>query len=107
MTLWELKSNQKAFIQDIDSNCSNYERLISYGFNKHQSVQFLYKMALGGPRVYQIGDTVYSLSHSIAKNIMITIQDTDLNLESHSSKYFDNLILKNSIVINSQSPEIN
>ncbi len=95
MTLWDLKSNQKAYIKEISSESPQYDKLLSYGFKPDHPIKFLYKMALNGPRVYQIGESIYSLSHSMAKNIMISLDDPENNFEDYLSKKLETLASSN------------
>lgn len=71
MTLWDLKLNQEAIIDHIEESSPCFQRLESYGFTNGEKAKFLYKTALQGPRVYLLGDSVYSLSQQVASQIMI------------------------------------
>jgi Fe2+ transport system protein FeoA len=71
MKLWDLKPNQEGTILKIEKSCTCCDRLSSYGFIPGQTAKYLYKTSLGGPRVYLLNDTVYSLSHKVASQILI------------------------------------
>lgn len=85
MTLWDLKINQKAFIKEVSIENQGYEKLLSYGFKPNQPVKYLYKMSFGGPRVYQVGDIVYSLSSSMAKSVCIALDNERDSFDSYLS----------------------
>lgn len=70
-SLWDLQPNEEGTILDIDLSSSEAERLKSYGFNQGQNAKYLYKTSMGGPRVYLLEDTVYSLSYEMASQVQI------------------------------------
>ncbi len=69
--LWDLKPQEEGIIVNLDSANFLTERLRNYGFNNGQSARYLYKTSMGGPRVYLLEDTVYSLSFEMAAQIPI------------------------------------
>lgn len=71
MNLWDLKSNQSGLILAIEKDCTCCDRLTSYGFIEGQTAKLLYKTALGGPRVFLVGDTIYSLNKKVAHQIIL------------------------------------
>lgn len=71
MNLWDLQPMEIGTILIIESKTTDSERLHGLGFSPGQDAQFLYKTALNGPRVYRLNDSLYSLSFSVASQILI------------------------------------
>lgn len=74
MTLWDLDVNAQAYI--TGTLPTNEEtRLKSLGFITEQKVLCLQKTLFGGPKVYQIGDNIFSLSKEVASTVLIDTKD--------------------------------
>lgn len=71
MNLWDLKPKQSGSIVQIEKSCTYSDRLTSYGFTIGQKATLLYKTAFSGPKVYLIGESIYSLSKELAYQIRI------------------------------------
>jgi len=73
MTLWDLKPKKKGFIQSIDKKIDSrfLNRLRDIGFEIREEIQCLKTTPLNGPKIFQIGDGVFSLEKEIAQNIII------------------------------------
>lgn len=70
MTLWDLDVNAQAYIAKTQ-HIAEVERLKSLGFITEQKVVCLQKTLFGGPKVYQVGDNIFSLSKEVATNILV------------------------------------
>ncbi len=68
MNLWELPEHACGVIQSYDSNLPNssLQRLRDLGFAEGEGVECIQRLPLGGPRVYRMGDSVFSLDRDIA-----------------------------------------
>ena len=71
MKLWDLKPQELGVITDINADHPGTERLKIYGFTPGQTAKLLYKTSFGGPKVFLLEDTVYSLSFELASQIFI------------------------------------
>lgn len=70
MTLWELKPQQTAIILSTQSALDVW-RLDSLGFHPNAEVLCLQTTLFNGPKVYQVGEQIVSLSHEVASHILI------------------------------------
>lgn len=71
MKLWDLKPQELGVITDINTNHPGAERLNIYGFTRGQTAKLLFKTSFGGPKVFLLEDTIYSLSFELASQIFI------------------------------------
>lgn len=73
MTLWNLDKMQSGSVAGFDAALpNNYQtRLRELGFAKNAAVTCLKKTPFGGPKIYQIGDSVFSLAKELASSVII------------------------------------
>ena len=73
MSLWTLKEKENGFITLFDQNINKGHalRLKEIGLQKGTKVTCLKVLPFGGPRVFQISDSVFSLDKSIAHRVFI------------------------------------
>ena len=73
MSLWILPKHKSALIEGFSENlpAGYLMRLRELGFEKHEKVRCLKKAPFRGPRVYQVGDSVFSMAQDIAELIYI------------------------------------
>lgn len=73
MTLWQLPEQGHAaitgFAQNLDER--HQRRLRELGFDIQQTIVCLRAVPFGGPRVYQVGDSVISLAKDMASAILV------------------------------------
>ncbi len=74
-TLWDLKANQSAVVDTIDTQLTTsvISRLEEMGFSEGQGVLCIRRSPFKGPLVVQIGDCVYSLEQSVADKINLAL----------------------------------
>lgn len=74
MTLWNLSENESANIDAFgDLMDSRYQtRLRELGFDSSSSILCLKAAPFNGPKVYQIGDSVFSLTEDIASHVLVS-----------------------------------
>jgi ferrous iron transport protein A len=77
MTLWDLPASGGAVLQGyIQSAPDKYrERMEELGFVIGQSVSCLRITPFGGPRVYSVGGSIYSLDRELAEQMMISVTE--------------------------------
>lgn len=68
MNLWELKPLKKGLILFLSQKSEDLER---YGLQPGSSIQCLYQMPFKGPKVFQVDDTLLTLSKNLAQAIEI------------------------------------
>ena len=73
MKLWNLKEKQKAQILSFSSEMDGQylSRIRELGFSETALIECIKRIPFGGPRVYQIGDSVFSITEDIAGKIEI------------------------------------
>lgn len=73
MSLWNLKSNQSARVRGIDPSlpATFRDRLEHLGFAAGEQVACVRRTPFNGPRVYRVGDSVFSLAQDIASAVLI------------------------------------
>lgn len=73
MTLWELRPGSVGIIQGIPESLEArfQDRLVELGFGAGQQVECLRKTAFGGPGVYRVGDSIFSLGSDVALAVRI------------------------------------
>ncbi|MAF92559.1 MAG: iron transporter FeoA [Bdellovibrionaceae bacterium] len=73
MNLWSLNENENGMIGSFcESMDKKYQlRLRELGFDDSMPVRCLKTSPFGGPRVYQIGDSVFSLTQDIASSVFL------------------------------------
>lgn len=73
MNLWDLKKNATATISGLaESIPENYRRRLSeLGFHMDEHVLCVHQTFASGPRLYQVGNCVYSLESDIARSIVV------------------------------------
>lgn len=73
MTLWDLQEQQLARIESISEELQEKHRyrLRELGFEQEISVRCVKKTPFGGPKLYQIGDSVFSLTEDIARAVLL------------------------------------
>jgi Fe2+ transport system protein FeoA len=71
--LWNLKVNQMAVVSGFSSSLTEafQGRLSALGFRSGQKVFCLGETPFGGPRIFQIGDSVFSLACDLARGIVV------------------------------------
>jgi Fe2+ transport system protein FeoA len=71
--LWNLKVNQSAVVSGFSTKLAEsfVSRLSALGFRNGQKVLCLGETPFGGPRIFQIGDSVFSLAGDLATGIVI------------------------------------
>ncbi len=72
MTLWDLNPNQHAKVSKLGLDKAISQRLSDMGFSQLTDVTCLFVTAFGGPRVYQVGESLLSLSREMAQNIEVS-----------------------------------
>lgn len=77
MTLWDLKQGQHARITGIAAEMEEVfqRRLEDLGFRAGETVMCSKKIPFGGPRVFRVGDSVFSVERSMALAVNIRIED--------------------------------
>lgn len=73
MSIWNLKSSESATVKQINPELSVTfrDRLHHLGFNAGEQVICIRRTPFNGPRVYLIGDSVFSLAEDIATAVEI------------------------------------
>ena len=73
MTLWELKRYEKAFIKGFSEKMPEAYaiRLRELGFDQGVSISCERIAILGGPRTYQLGDSIFSLDKDIGSLVEV------------------------------------
>ncbi len=73
-SLWSLQAGEICRIQDFAGELavSYRERLMEFGFFPGEVVSCLQSPALGAPKVYRVGNSVFSLDDEIATRIVVT-----------------------------------
>lgn len=68
MSIWNLKSSESATVKQINSDLAVAfrDRLHHLGFNAGERVTCIRHTPFNGPRIYFIGDSVFSLAEDIA-----------------------------------------
>lgn len=76
LTLWQLQPNKSAEIIAWDDRVpfSYTQRIQELGFVVGEQVRCIRTSLFGGPRVYQVGGSVYSLEKAIANGIRVKAQ---------------------------------
>jgi len=71
--LWSLKVNQSAVVSGFSASMAEVfvNRLSALGFRVGQKVLCLGVTPFGGPRIFQIGDSVFSLAGDLANGIVV------------------------------------
>ncbi len=71
--LWTLKVNQVAVVSGFSTSMTEafQGRLSALGFRSGQKVFCLGETPFGGPRIFQIGDSVFSLARDLARGIAV------------------------------------
>lgn len=74
MTLWDLPQNAKALVSGFAQEISDKYRLRldDLGFASGEEVTCLKTIPFNGPRVYKIGDSVFSVDREIASQILVS-----------------------------------
>jgi len=73
LNLWSLGENKEAH---ISSFCPTFQdqyrtRFIELGFREGECIRCMKITPFGGPRVYETGNTVFSISHEEASRIFL------------------------------------
>lgn len=73
MVLWSLPRGLSAKVRELGNSLpSQYRvRLSELGFREGEIVQCLRWTPFGGPRIYQVGDSVFSLASDVATFVEI------------------------------------
>lgn len=73
MKLWSLNEKSSALVSSFDDDIDPLyqQRLRELGFDAGCEILCLRKTPFGGPRVFQIGDSVFSLAQELAKKVNI------------------------------------
>ena len=72
-TLWNLSPDQQATVKGIVDSCPELfkRRLGDLGFYPGECIVCLRRTPFGGPRVYQVGHSVFSLAEDIASFVLV------------------------------------
>jgi ferrous iron transport protein A len=72
-TLWDLTPNQQALVKSIGLDCSELfkGRLGDLGFYPGERIICIRRTPFGGPRIYQVGASVFSLAEDIATAVLV------------------------------------
>ncbi|NQZ00111.1 MAG: ferrous iron transport protein A [Bdellovibrionales bacterium] len=77
MNLWDLKQHQsgtmKAFSEEMPE--AYRHRLQEFGFQKGELVTCLRQTPFSGPKVYQVGDSVVSLTQDLASVVAVEVSE--------------------------------
>ena len=75
MNLWSLPKKQTFLIDRIHDALPQEAqlRLHDLGFTAGQHVECLHEAPLGGPKVFRIGDAVFSLARDLASAVEVRI----------------------------------
>jgi len=73
MTLWNLTPSQHATVKSIGTTCPELfkSRLGDLGFYPGERIVCLRRTPFGGPRIYQVGQSVFSLAEDIASLVIV------------------------------------
>lgn len=73
MRLWDLQKLQTGRIDRLDEGLSEAfrRRLLDLGFSPGEPVECLRVTPFGAPRVYRMGDSVFSLPQEIAQQVWV------------------------------------
>ncbi len=73
-TLWDLPQNSTAFVSGFTREISEKYRLRldDLGFATGEKVTCIKRIPFNGPRVYKIGDGVFSIDKDVAAQILIS-----------------------------------
>lgn len=73
MSLWELSPEKRATVETIVASCPELfkTRLGDLGFYPGEHIVCLRKTPFGGPRVYQVGHSVFALAEDIASFVLV------------------------------------
>jgi ferrous iron transport protein A len=73
-SLWSLSPTQQARVKTIVDTCPELfkSRLGDLGFYPGERIVCLRKTPFGGPRVYQVGQSVFALAQDIASFVLIS-----------------------------------
>ncbi|MEO5667945.1 MAG: FeoA domain-containing protein [Bdellovibrionota bacterium] len=71
--LWSLRENQEAFIKDFCPSLLKHHqnRFIELGFRHGESVKCIKTPPFGAPHVFEVSDTVFSISKEDAVKIFL------------------------------------
>lgn len=74
MTLWDLQQKTSAVVTGFAPEISDkyQQRMAELGFAHGEQVTCIKKTPFNGPRVYKIGDSVFSVDKDIASQILIS-----------------------------------
>lgn len=74
-TLWDLLPHDAACIVDISPLISESyrNRLYDLGFLVGEAIACVRRTPFQGPRLFKIGDSVFSLDRDIAQSVMVTV----------------------------------
>ena len=73
MTLWNLQENSQAIVGSLSARIplTYQKRLIELGFHENEKVMCVKRTPAGNPRLFRVGDSVYSLEKEIADAIEV------------------------------------
>jgi ferrous iron transport protein A len=73
MNLWNLPKDKKARVSRLEPalSVSYQRRLGELGFREGDEVVCLRNTPFGGPRIYKVGDSVFSIARDVAENITV------------------------------------
>jgi len=76
MNLWDLQQFSEASIKGFNSKveAKYQQRLRELGFEKGETVTCLRSAPYGGPKVFKVGDSVFSLAQDIASEVEVADQ---------------------------------
>lgn len=72
-TLWDMKENEKAFIGPLSVSIKPEHalRLKELGFMAGEEVRCVQKTPFGGPKLFEVRDSVYGLALALAQSIFL------------------------------------
>ena len=79
MSLWLMKENSSAVVLSLDAKLheSHALRLSELGIRSNEIVFCIKHTPFRGPRMYLIGDSVFSLAEDIASSIYVSKHDPE------------------------------
>jgi Fe2+ transport system protein FeoA len=74
--LWNLRENQEALVKDFCPSLltQHRNRFIELGFREGESVKCIKTPPFGAPHVFEVSNTVFSISREDASKIFLLIE---------------------------------
>ncbi len=73
MSLWELRENESAKVERLESGIEprHQNRMRELGIHPGAQVRCLKRIPLGGPPVFEVGGCVFSIAKDIARHVVV------------------------------------